>query len=385
MQMKLKIGILGTRGIPNAYGGFEEFAEHLAEGLVQRGHEVYVYNSSLHPYKENRWKGVHLVHCPDHEDRLGTAGQFFYDFNCIKDARKRNYDILLQLGYTSNSVWHRLWPKTAINIVNMDGLEWKRTKYSRVVRQFLKKAERWAAEHASYLVADSPCIQQYISDSYERETTFIPYAADPFVQPNPTLLKQFQLQAYEYYLAVSRMEPENSVEMIIEGYLASKKDHKLILVGNLNKQGTRWKTKYADKKIEFVGAVFDKSILNNLRYFSKLHFHGHSVGGTNPSLLEAMACRSNIAAHDNIFNRTVLGNDAAYFSNREQISYLLDSEYCFKTGMCRQEANLEKIRHLYNWQKVTDAYEKLMLEAIHRKRGGFIPQLSHPASSMHGQ
>src|SRR5881275_1380637 len=98
--MNLKIGILGSRGIPNAYGGFEKFTEHLSTGLVGRGHDVFVYNSSLHPYKEKNWKGVAIIHCTDWEDKLDAAGQFIYDWNCIRDARKRNYDFLLQLGYT---------------------------------------------------------------------------------------------------------------------------------------------------------------------------------------------------------------------------------------------------------------------------------------------
>src|SRR5438045_1972055 len=127
MKLKLKIGILGCRGIPNAYGGFEQFAEYLSAALVERGHDVWVYNSHKHPYQYNVWKGVHIVHCIDWEYRLGAAGQFVYDYNCLTDARKRNFDVLLQLGYTSNSIWYMRWPKNTINLVNMDGLEWKRT------------------------------------------------------------------------------------------------------------------------------------------------------------------------------------------------------------------------------------------------------------------
>ena len=103
----MKIGIAGTRGIPNAYGGFEQFAEYLGKGLTEKGHEVWVYNSSDHPYQGAEWNGVHIIHCKDPESSIGTAGQFLYDFFCIMDARKRDFDILLQLGYTSNSIWHR--------------------------------------------------------------------------------------------------------------------------------------------------------------------------------------------------------------------------------------------------------------------------------------
>jgi len=377
--MGLKIGILGSRGIPNAYGGFEEFAQHLAEGLVLRGHEVFVYNSSLHPYKEKKWRAVNIIHCTDWEDKLEAAGQFIYDLNCIRDARKRNYDILLQLGYTSNSIWHGLWPKEAINIVNMDGLEWKRTQYSKPVRRFIRKAEAWAARHADYMVADSPGIQQYISEKYNKPSTFIPYAAEVFTEPDETLLNTYGLHPSRYYLVVSRLEPENNVEMILQGYMNSKQDRELVIVGGINKFGKLWKAKYRNEKIKFVGPVYDRKALNNLRYFSKLHFHGHSVGGTNPSLLEAMACRCNIAAHDNIFNRAILGNEADYFSDSRQVSFILDSQNDDSEADIRKEENLKKIREVYNWENIVTAYEKLMAEAMSTRTNQVLPALHQTA------
>jgi glycosyltransferase involved in cell wall biosynthesis len=375
--MNLKIGILGSRGVPNAYGGFEECAQHLSEGLAKKGHKVFVYNSSLHPYKEKTWRGANIIHCKDYENKLGATGQFIYDFNCFIDARKRNYDVLLQLGYTSSSIWHWLWPRDAINVVNMDGLEWKRTQYSKPVREFIKKAEALAAKHADYMVADSAGIQQYISERYQKRSGFIPYGAQVFKKPDASMLNEIKLKPFEYYLVVARLEPENNIEMIIAGFLNSKKDHDLVIVGKENKYGNKWKQKYADEKIKFIGAVYDKQLLNNLRYFSKLHFHGHSVGGTNPSLLEAMACQSNIAAHNNIFNQFILENDAEYFSNSEQVSSILNSENYQLESPVRKEKNLKKIVELYNWQKIVDAYEALMMEAIHTKAKPVLPFATH--------
>src|SRR4030095_794887 len=147
-----------------------------------------------------------------------------------------------------------------------------------------------------------------------RTSTFIPYGAEIFSDPDPSFLKGLNLNPGEYYLSVSRMEPENNVEMIINGHLNSRQDFPLVVVGNVqNKFGKQWKMKYGNQKIKFVGGIYDKALLNNLRYFSKLHFHGHSAGGTNPSLLEAMACGCHIAAHENIFNREILKNEADYF------------------------------------------------------------------------
>ena len=157
----MKIGILGTRGVPNHYGGFEQFAEFFSVFLAEKGHEVYVYNSHTHPYQEKEFKGVKLIHCHDPENKIGTIGQFIYDLNCILDARKKNFDIILQLGYTSSSVWFKLHPKNAVVITNMDGLEWKRTKYSKPVQQALKWAEKLAVKNSDFLIADSLGIQNY--------------------------------------------------------------------------------------------------------------------------------------------------------------------------------------------------------------------------------
>src|SRR5881275_3356295 len=116
--MNLKIGIIGTRGIPNNYGGFEQVSEFLSKGLLLKGHEITVYNSHNHPYQENSWKGVNIVHCYDPEYLIGTAGQFIYDFNCIMHARRQKFDVLLFMGYTSSSIWARLFPKETVIISN---------------------------------------------------------------------------------------------------------------------------------------------------------------------------------------------------------------------------------------------------------------------------
>ena len=160
----MNIAIIGTRGIPNYYGGFEQCAEYLSVGLVRKGHKVTVYNSHAHPYKKSKWRGVHIIHCRDPENKIGTIGQFIYDFNCIRDLGKRKYDIVLQLGYTSSSVWGRLMPKKTIVTTNMDGLEWKRSKYSKEVKKFLLYAEKLAVKFSDYLISDSIGIQTYLND-----------------------------------------------------------------------------------------------------------------------------------------------------------------------------------------------------------------------------
>jgi Glycosyltransferase len=361
----MKIGILGTRGIPNSYGGFEQFAEHLALGLVQRGHRVFVYTSNLNPYKEKQWRGINLIHCKNWEDKLGSAGQFIYDLNCINDARKQNFDVLLHLGYTSDSIWHRLWPRHTINIVNMDGVEWRRAKYSKLSQWFLKKAERLAALRADHLISDSIEIKKYLLTQYDKDSTYIPYGADPFSQGDSSLLDPLHLQPSRYFLMVARLEPENNIEMIIEGILRSAASETLVIVGNpITALGKKLQRKYSGEKIQFVGAVYDQTLLSNLRFFSKLYFHGHSVGGTNPSLLEAMACGCRIAAHDNVFNRAVLENGADYFSTTKQVAQIINQSVDNGTIDKRREKNVQRIQSAYSWASVINEYEKLMLRLV---------------------
>ncbi len=357
----MKIGILGTRGIPNAYGGLEQFAQYLSVGLLKKGHAVWVYNSNKHPYQQSTWNGVHIIHCKDLEHKIGTAGQFIYDYNCYTDARKRDFDVLLQLGYSSSSIWYFRWPKT-INIVNMDGLEWKRTKYNKLTRSFLKLAERLAAEHADVLIADSPGIQSHLQTTYNKESVYIPYAAKAFPAVDERLLQNYILQPKQYFLVIARMEAENNIEMIINGYLSGNKKYPLILVGNYdNRLGKLLHKKYADENLRFVGSIYDQLILNTIRHYSAIYFHGHSVGGTNPSLIEAMASECNIAAHDNLFNRAVLDENAEYFLSAKDVAAIVDSP-CNKEHIeHRLEKNIEKVKSVYNWDKVIDDYEKLCI------------------------
>ena len=194
-------------------------------------HEVYVYNSSHHPYKEKIWNGVHIIHCKDREYKIGTAGQFFYDLRCNKDAAKRNFDVLFHFGYSSDSFWSRKWPANTINIVNMDGLEWKRTKYNALTRTFLKKAESWAAKHADKMIADSTAMKDYLINTYNKTPEYIPYGAILFNDPNPAILNRYRLEEKKYFLLIARMEPENNIEMIINGWQQSGSENPLVIIG----------------------------------------------------------------------------------------------------------------------------------------------------------
>lgn len=361
----MKIAIIGTRGIPNNYGGFEQFAEYLSVGLVKKGHDVTVYNSDKHSFQEKNFNGVQIIHQKDPENKLGTIGQFIYDFNCILDARKHNFDIILNLGYTSSSIWGRFFPKNSIVITNMDGLEWKRTKFSKPVQKFLLYAEKLAVKFSDELVADSEAIQSYIFNKYQVSSKFIAYGADLFENPQPEVLKTYNLSENKYNMLIARMEPENNIETILDGVHLSNCSDDFIVVGNpSNKFGCYLQEKYkSDTRIRFVGPIYDISILNNLRYYSKFYFHGHSVGGTNPSLLEAMACSSLIVAHNNPFNESVLRENAIYFTSAKDIQELLNNNMMQDENQKHEivTKNRLRLKQFYSWEYIINEYESYML------------------------
>ena len=358
----MKIAIIGTRGIPNRYGGFEQLAEYLSTGLADRGHEVYVYNSHDHDWQEEMWKNVHILHCYDPEEKMGTAGQFIYDLNCVRDARKRSFDVILMLGYTSISVWGRWFDRRPVTVINMDGLEWKRTKYSKPVRRFLLYAERLAVRFCDHFIADSPAIQKYLKDKYKIPSEYIAYGAEVFDYEDERLLEPFGVRPGEYCMIMARMEPENNIETVLDGFHGSATSQKLLVVGNPgNRFGQYLVKKFeGDDRIRFTGAIYDAKVVHTLKVYSALYFHGHSVGGTNPSLLEAMASRALIAAHDNVFNKAILGEDAFYFRDAGEVGGLIDSVIGAETRQVKVANNLRKIREDFTWEKITDRYERFL-------------------------
>jgi len=361
----MKIAILGTRGVPNYYGGFEQFAEYFSVYLAEKGHDVYVYNSHNHPYQEKTFKGVNILHQYDPEFKIGTAGQFIYDLNCILDLRKRNFDIVLQLGYTSSSVWCKLLPKKSVIITNMDGLEWKRTKYSKMVQKVLLFAEKLAVKSSDYLVSDSIGIQKYIQQKYRKDSTYIAYGADLFNDPDESLISQYEVEKHQFNMILARLEPENNIETILDGVVLSGDTTPMLVIGNHNtKFGNYLKDKFkANPNIRFMGAIYNLEHLDNLRYFSNLYFHGHSVGGTNPSLLEAMASGALIIANKNEFNEAILKENAYYFSDAEEVKKLL-LKIKKNDNLQLIQNNINAIAKEFNWNTINDKYLQLFQECV---------------------
>ena len=378
----MKIAFISTRGIPNNYGGFEQFAEYISVGLVRRGHEVVVYSPHFHPYREPDYKGVRIKHIYSPEKWMGSSvGSFFYDFLSLRDAlKKEKFDIIYEAGYTSivpAYIWFNVKRiKYPLFTTNMDGLEYKRTKFNKWVQKFVFWEERMAVKHSHYLIADNMGIHDYYKEKYGKESKFLAYGADVHEDYDAGVLKEFGLEAGGYFIVVARLEPENNLFMALEGYLASNQYGKrpLVVVGKTNTPyGEHLVERYGrDRNIRFVGGIYDFRKLNSIRHYSYAYFHGQSVGGTNPSLLEAMASGCFILAHDIIFNRAVLGENALYYGSTDAATEMLDGIDQAVSAHKKEytERNLEVIRRDYSWEKLVDEHEEYFKWMLSQRKGG---------------
>ena len=358
-----RLAILGIRGIPARYGGFETFAEEISVRLVKRGGDVTVFCDTTDAGK-SEYKGVKLRYVRSF--KLGPLTTIIHDLRCILDALN-GYDIIYMLGYGAGPFFWipRLFKRPIW--VNMDGLEWKRSKWPWYGRLYLKISEWFAVKFASLLIADAEGIKDYLTSKYGKAINChtIPYGAEVVViPPDSHLIKNFELEPFEYYLVVCRLEPENHVKEIIEGFQASDTNKKLIIVGDhrTNTAYSKEILKTDDSRIRFIGTIFDKELLKAVRYYSFAYFHGHCVGGTNPSLLEALSCGNIVVAHDNVFNREVAGEVGLYFRSSDEIPTLVEAVESMDES---EKSDLsikarEQIRNNYAWEIVVDMYQKIL-------------------------
>jgi glycosyltransferase involved in cell wall biosynthesis len=253
----------------------------------------------------------------------------------------------------------------------MDGLEWKRDKWSPTVKKLTIFFEKLGVKYSDYLVSDNREIRNYFLNTYQKDSAFIAYGATLFNQPDASYLNEYQLEQGKYDMLIARLEKENNIETILDGYLLSSSNMPMLVIGNHNTPyGELLKTKYANATgIRFLGGLYNLNQLDNLRWHSRYYFHGHSVGGTNPSLLEAMSSGAFIMAHNNLFNRDVLGENAFYFDNNQDVANIIDgtTEVESKRATFIND-NKIKIENEYNWQKIASEYETMFKQCLSEKR-----------------
>jgi glycosyltransferase involved in cell wall biosynthesis len=360
------IAILGTRGIPARYGGFETFAERLAIGLVERGSEVTVYceRSIATDDLPSSYRGVRLVHLA--APRAGPFTTIIFDLVCLWHAR-RGHDVVYMLGYgAAPFCWIPRWFGGARIWINVDGIEWRRAKWNWFGRTYLRLMERWATRVADLVVADAQAIHAHLVASYRRlpQVAVVPYGTDLVREAPVAPLARFGLAPGGYYLVVARLEPENHVRELVEGFLASRCDAPLVVVGSKDSPTPYVRALLAlqGERVRFVGGVYESETLVALRYHARAYLHGHSVGGTNPSLLEAMGCGNLIIAHDNPFNREVLGDGARFFAAAADVPAAIDWVESFDAAA--HAATGERMRDRaaaeYSWDRIVACYENML-------------------------
>jgi glycosyltransferase involved in cell wall biosynthesis len=360
----MKVSILGTRGIPASHGGFETFAEHLALYLSKRGHQVTVYcqNYTREPGYEDDWKGVRRVTLYGAPTPMGSIA-----FDCAASLHAcRRPGIILTLGYNTAilSALYRL--SGNVSVMNMDGIEWQREKWRGIQRWWLRLNERAGAILSDRLIADHPEIGNYLGHFARKEKiTVIPYEYEAITSADSTLIKSYGLTPDGYALVVARVEPENSLLEIVQAFSRKPRGIKLLMLGRYCPEVNKYHARVmgaAGPEVVFADAVYDKDIVQALRFFARVYIHGHRVGGTNPSLVESLAAGNPVIAHDNRFTRWVAGPEQQYFSGAGDLGPIFDTLLDDRPKL-QQMACASRTRHheLFTPEKVLPIYENLLL------------------------
>jgi glycosyltransferase involved in cell wall biosynthesis len=371
--VKKVLRILGTRGIPAAHGGFETFAEKLSLHLVAQGWRVIVYcqEDASGPVVEDVWQGVERVRIP--VALPGPKGTIVFDWKATLHAA-RHSDLCLTLGYNTAFFCAVLRGKGVPNLINMDGIEWSRAKWGPLAKAWFWLNERAGCWLGNHLVADHPQIAVHLRTRVRADKiTTIPYGADVVTEASAEPVQALGLQPGGFLTVIARPEPENSLLEVVTGYSARPRGRPLVVMGGYDDGNDyhRAVRAAASAEVLFVGAIYNKVVVQALRFHSLAYVHGHQVGGTNPSLVEALGAGNAIVAHDNRFNRWVSEAGAVYFSNTEGFSAHMD-EFLTDPGQSklhdlRRHAQ-QRFQAVFTWPAILLQYEELLTEYLPRAR-----------------
>ena len=354
---KKTVAVIGTAGIPANYGGFETLVEYLVEHLSKETNFIVYCSGRNYTVKDNHYKGAKLVFVP-----INANGKWsvVYDSICVFHSLFVA-DTLLILGVGGAFLLPlvKLFTRKRI-ITNIDGLEWKRDKWSKSVKKYLYILESIAVKVSNVIIADNLGIKKYVRKKYEVESCLIAYGGSHAFHTN---LKDETIQQYQirlpYAFTVCRIEPENNIHIILEAFSQTNKN--LTFIGNwtASTYGKDLKTTYGKfSNINLIDPIYDQALLNEIRSNCCLYVHGHSAGGTNPSLVEAMWLGLPIFAWNVNYNRYTTQNTALFFRSIESLVVMLTT---------KSESEIEAIgprlkqiaKQEYNWEKITRAYYKL--------------------------
>ncbi len=366
------VRILGTHGIPGRYSGFETAAENISRYLLKRGWRVIVYCQRLGagPIEFDTWEGIERVIIP--VTKTGWIGTSLFDWKAIQHAIGFN-DACLTFGYNTG-VFNTLQRLKGIpNVINMDGMEWMRARWGWTKQTILFVNERIAARIGDHLIADHPEIERYLSSFADpRKISVIAYGAVEPAAPKEEAIAPFGLKPNAYMTLIARQIPENSILEIVRGFCAAPRGIRLAVIGPFEPSKNAYHRSVreaANEEVTFLGPQFDPHIVGSLRHFCRGYLHGHTVGGTNPSLVEAMAANNPIIAQDNPYNRWVAQDAATYFNTSDDISQAVEL-ILGEPGRAKEMGarGYARFRAEFTWEHIGSLYEQVLLDVLSKIR-----------------
>ena len=371
LKFTMRIAILGTRGIPGQYGGFETFAEELAVRLVEREHHVVVYCRSRGRVRRKReYRGVELVHLP--AVRHKYAETLTHTFYSAVHALFQRFDIVYVCNSANAPICLVPWLRRQQVVLNVDGLEWQRAKWGTLGRRYYRWAAELAARMPIEVVTDADVIQRFYREELGRNTRCFPYGTELYGRGHASeLLLGMGLVPDRYLLYVSRMERENNAKLVVEAYGRVRTDLPLVMVGDAPyAQDYIEEVKAAaDDRVRFLGYRFGDEY-HALQANALVYVQATEVGGTHPALVEALGHRNAVVAHDVPEHREVVGSAGRYFGYRDieglaaQMRALIDDPH--EVARLRSLAE-ERVRSRYTWDAVTEEYEAYFRELLARR------------------
>jgi len=377
----MKIAIIGCRGIPAKYGGFETFAQGLTENLVKKGYDITV-SCEYEPSESRKddYKGTKLDYFPIKPPKNYFLRKIYENLSdiyfLIKLSRKHQLIYFLGIEVGMFLFIPKILNRRSQVLVNIDGVMWQRSKFSLLERWLLKINHDLATVFADKIIVDAQEMKNYVDEKYHDKTTYLSYGIDvpKRITWNNDLLEPLKakhsldISPENYYLVVSRLEPENNIHTIIDAFIHAEIDIPLLVVGDFTSEVYKEEVGSIAKNctkpgVIFLGSIYDQKLLNMLRQNCCAYIHGHSVGGTNPSLLEAAISKNVIMAHDNNFNREVCGTAAIYFKNEVELSRKMKSVNKHRQSYLKLKDDVyHHVKNNYSWNKITEGYNSLFQE-----------------------
>jgi glycosyltransferase involved in cell wall biosynthesis len=369
--------VIGCRGIPGAYGGFETFAEELTPRLVERGHEVTVYCRRGAQFDRgdapDGYKGVRLLYTGYLKSR--SFETLSHEAMSILDSARRAFDLYYFLGTRSAPLYVPVRMSRRVVVVNTDGLEWMRRKWNRLGRAYLRIAE-WVAVRlaADHLVSDARAIAGYFQRTYGARSTYLTNGAHVLTgDGDEAALEPWGLEPRSYYLVACRIEPENNIDIIIREFLASGSDRELVIAGGMNYRTPYWRRLQrlaAGGRVRFLGPVYGPMRVERLHLGAYAYLHGHEVGGTNPALLKAMGCANGVLAYESEFNAENLAGTGVLWGKRpgslaEAIRWAeAHPEELAELGRRAQQ----RIAEHHTWDAIADQHDRFFRSVARARR-----------------